>query len=487
MASALNTILYNLPEVRRPSEKKLSFNVKLKWTIIILVAFFVMANVDLYGLSSNALGNLEFLQTILASQFGTIISLGIGPIVMSSIILQLLVGSGILNIDTKTEEGKKYFQGLQKIGVVFFIIFEAIVYVVMGGLQPDPALTWGTQILIFQLILGGLAIMFMDEVTQKWGFGSGVSLFIVAGVSWSLFNGLFQFIDASGSNCLADFSGTPCVGNVLVIIQSVINGAPTEALTAIAAILATAAIFLGVVWAQALKIEIPLTYERIRGYGVKWPLNFFYASVIPVILVAALAANVQLFGSLIDTSAQVCYGPEGLDAPDCTGFSEFAAKYNFLGRFQDGQPISGLSFWISSTNIVDALIRGSFQSTFIWQTIIHILFYMVLAAVFSVFWVKTSGMDESSQAKNILGSGLQIPGFRKDPRVLESILKRYIMPLTVMGGLAIGLLASVANVVGAMTGGTSILLAVMIMYQLYQNIAQQHAMDMHPALRKFMG
>jgi len=107
--------------------------------------------------------------------------------------------------------------------------------------------------------------------------------------------------------------------------------------------------------------------------------------------------------------------------------------------------------------------------------------------IFSVFWVKTSGMDATAQAEKIISSGLQIPGFRKDPRVLESILKRYIMPLTIMGGLAIGALASVANLLGALTSGTAILLAVMITYQLYQSIAQQHAMDMHPALRKMMG
>ena len=112
---------------------------------------------------------------------------------------------------------------------------------------------------------------------------------------------------------------------------------------------------------------------------------------------------------------------------------------------------------------------------------------MSFSALFAVFWVKTSGMDESSQAKNILSSGLQIPGFRKDPRVLESILKRYIMTLTMMGGMAVGALAATADLLGALTGGTSILLGVMIIYQLYQNIAQTHAMDMHPALRKFMG
>lgn len=274
----------------------------------------------------------------------------------------------------------------------------------------------------------------------------------------------------------------------MVILQSVINGNPSQTLVSGAAILMTILIFLGVVWAQSLKVEIPLAYERVRGYGVKWPLQFFYASVIPVILVAALAANVQLFGTLLDNSAAPCYDPElGIGAPDCSGFARLAHRFNFMGRFSEGRPISGLSFWLSSTNIVEALIRGSLQKIFILQAVFHLLFYMVFAAIFSVFWIKTSGMDEAAQAKNILGSGLQLPGFRKDPRVLESILKRYVMPLTIMGGLAIGLLASTANLLGALTGGTSILLAVMIMYQLYQGIAQQHALDMHPALRKIMG
>lgn len=463
MALTIDHIVYNIPEVIKPAEKKVSFNTKLKWTLLMLAAFFVLSNVPLYGLTVNALSNLEYLQVIFASEFGSIISLGIGPIVMAGIILQLLVGSGILGIDTKTPEGKKKFQGIQKIGVIFFIIFEAMVYVLMGGLQAAPGFT---AILIFQLFLGGLVIMFMDEVVQKWGFGSGVSLFIVAGVSRSLFNALFQFIDTTGQNCLLSFSDTPCSGKVLVIIQSVLNGVPREALSAGAAIIFTALIFLLVVWAQSLKVEIPLTYDRLRGYGVKWPLNFFYASNIPVILVAALAANVQLFGSLLEN---------------------WLGRPTFLGSFSQGQPVSGLAFWIGSTNLPEAIIRGSLQTSFIVQAIIHLLFYMTFAALFSYFWVKTSGMDESAQAKNIISSGLQIPGFRKDPRVLESVLSRYILPLTIMGGLAIGLLAAVANSLGALTGGTSILLAIMIIYKMYEDIARQHAVDMHPAMRKFMG
>src|SRR3989344_2177847 len=459
----LKDIFYNLPEVKKPLEKKLSFNIKLKWTIIVLFGFFLLANISLYGVSKGFLDRFEFLEVILGTDFGSIISLGIGPIVMASIILQLLVGSGILNIDTKTEEGKKFFQGLQKLGVLIFIVFEACIYVLMGGIEASPGFT---GIVIVQLVLGGLAIMFMDEVSQKWGFGSGVSLFIVAGVAWRLFTSLFQFIGTSGEICLLDFANTPCAGKVLVIIQSIINGAPTELYSAVAAILFTALIFLGVVWAQNLKVEVPLSYERLRGYSVKWPLQFFYASNIPVILVAALSANIQLFGGLLEN---------------------WLGKPTLLGGFSQGQPVSGFAYWIGSSNLVESIIRGSFQSSLLLQALTHILFYVGLSAIFAVFWVKTSGMDESSQAKNILASGLQIPGFRKDPRVLEAILKRYIMPLTIMGGLAIGLFSSVADLLGALTSGTAILLAVMIMYKMYEDIARQHAVDMHPALRKMMG
>jgi preprotein translocase subunit SecY len=96
-------------------------------------------------------------------------------------------------------------------------------------------------------------------------------------------------------------------------------------------------------------------------------------------------------------------------------------------------------------------------------------------------------MDANNQAQNILKSGLQIPGFRKDERILESILKRYVMPLTIMGGIAIGLLAALADVLGTLVAGTALLLGIMIIFQFYQNIAQQHAMDMNPAMKKLMG
>ena len=451
----LRDLLRNLPEVRGPTQKKVDFNTKLKWTLIILGFYFVLSNISLFGISENSLSRFEYLAILLGTSFGSIISLGIGPIIMSSIILQLLKGSQILKIDTNTSEGKMFFQGMQKLLAFAFVFFEAIVYVLMKGIQAEPGLA---NLVIFQLCLGGILIIFMDEVVQKWGFGSGVSLFIAAGIGWRLFAQLFQFIGPQGT-----FEAS---GNVWALIASVIIGDGIGVSRALFPIIVTTILFLIVIFAQSLKVEIPLAFDRIRGHSVKWPLQFFYAGVMPVIFVSALAANVQLFASLIQN---------------------WVGHATFLGGFSGGQPISGFAFWIGSTPILETLITGSFRWIYSVQAFFHILFYVGFSILFSFFWVNTSGMDARGQANKIINSGMNMPGFRKDERVLESILKRYVKPLTVMGGAAIGFLASVANLLGALVGGTAILLAIMILYQLYQNVAQQHALDMNPALRGFFG
>jgi len=470
----LRDILKNLPEVEGPLEKRLSFNTKLKWTLIILISFFVMANISLYGLAKNALDRFEYLAIIMGTDFGSIISLGIGPIVMASIILQLLVGSKILDIDVSSVEGKKFFQGLQKLLVLFFIVFEASVYVLMKGLEAIPGYT---LLVIFQLVLGGLAILFMDEVCHKWGFGSGVSLFIAAGVGWRLIAASFSFLGPQGN-----FQPS---GKVISFFISLIQADIQGASLAFAAIASTVVLFLIVVWTQSLKIEIPLSYDRLRGFSLKWPLQFFYASVIPVILTAALIANLQLFGGLIYNAALPCLDNDELTM--CDAHTKVLSYFTFLGKFSNGRPVSGFLYWITPINIIDRFITKSWGWSALIQIIGHMIFYMFFAAVFSVFWVKTSGMDASSQAENILKSGLQVPGFRKDRRVLESILDRYIMPLTVMGGVAIGLLAALADILGTLVGGTALLLGIMITFQFYQSIAQEHALDMNPALKKMMG
>jgi len=463
--SLYDTILENLPEVVKP-EERLTFRTKLIWTLLILVIFFLLQLIPLYGLGENALTTFELLSVILGAEFGSLISLGIGPIVTASIVLQLLNGSGIIKFDLQSSEGKKRFQGTQKILSIFFILFEGAIYVFFGGLAPNPALHGTSSYFVMQLVLtvqmflGGILIMMMDEVCSKWGFGSGLSLFIAAGVSKSLFVRTFSPISSPNNPEIM-------TGAIPALFQSLMAGDPTTAMLMLSGVAATVLIFAAAVYAQSMKVELPLSFGRVRGYGIRWPLNFLYTSNIPVILVSALFANIQLWARLLQN----------------TGFP-------ILGTFVGNSPESGLVAIIAAPNIIGTIIK---QGTLFIGIKIYLFSFIYLllmlggCIIFGMFWVQTSGMDARSQAKQIMSSGLQIPGFRRDERILESILSRYIMPLTVMGSIAVGLLAGFADVMGALTHGTGLLLTVMIIYKLYEDIARQHMMDMNPMMRKFMG
>ena len=395
-----DTIIGNLPEVKG-TKQRLPFKEKLKWTLIVLVLFYVLGHIPLFGLANNALANFEFLSIILGASFGSIISLGIGPIVTASIVLQLLSGTGIMSLDLTTADGKRRFQGLQKLLSIFFIIFEAIIYVAMGGLSTggyyDPVTSGfvvqfvagviplaSSQIfmlqsfLVIQLILGGMLIMFMDEVVSKWGFGSGLSLFIAAGVAQQIMIRLFNFIPAQGSEIAS--------GAIPAIFQSLAIGDVTTVGLMLAGILSTVVVFVMSVYGQAMKVEIPLSFGKVRGYGMRWPLNFFYTSNIPVILVAALLANIQLFARLF----------ENMGLP-------------ILGTFSGQNPASGIVLWTSPPNLAAALIQqGSWTWLQIGQASTYCFLMITGSMIFSIFWMQTAGMDPKSQAKQILSSGLQM-------------------------------------------------------------------------------
>ena len=447
----------HLPVVEAPIAKKLDFATKLKWTLIVLVSYFVLKHVPLFGLGASALAQFQSLSVLLGADFGSLLSLGIGPIVTGSIILQLLNGSGMLKFDLTTHAGKARFQGMNKVFSYFFLIFESFIFVFMGGLTPDPLLK-GTSLfvglelaLVAQLILGGFLIILLDDLVSKWGIGSGISLFIAAGVSESLFIQLFSPFTTTGSDYM--------VGAIPSMFQALARADGSTLALSIAGVLATVFVFMLVVYFQSMKAEIPLSFGRVRGMGIRWPLNFLYTSNTPVILVAALLANVRL------------------------------GAYFIQNRFGADSAVN-LANWFSPPHLLRSLITGG---SFIigWEPYLQALFYLAImmigSLIFSWFWMQTSGMDAKSQAKTIMGSGLQIPGFRNDPRIIEHILSRYIGPLTIMGGLTVGFLSAIADISGAVVSGTGLLLSVMIVYKFYEDIARQHMVDMNPAMRKFMG
>jgi len=356
--SVYKALLSIIPEVKAPTRKNLPFKTKLLWTGIVLLLFFILSAVHLYGLGENALSQFEFLSVVLGASFGSIVSLGIGPIVTASIILQLLNGSGVFKFDLTSHEGKAKFQGTQRLLTLFFIVIEAIVYVGMGGLSPAAGVSSIT--LIIQLCIGGLLIVFLDDVINKWGFGSGVSLFIAAGVSQQIFIQMFSIFHPTQAG-VADTS--TYVGAIPQFFQSLAAGDPTTAGLMFSAIAATVVIFGVVVFAQSMKVEIPLSFGRIRGHGIRWPLNFVYTNVLPIILVSALVANIQLFSS-------------------------------FLG---DGNWLSNIVPFLVNTNLLSHIVNGSVTTLLVIQSITYLLFFIAAATLFSWFWMQTSGLEENKK------------------------------------------------------------------------------------------
>ncbi|KZX10744.1 preprotein translocase subunit SecY [Methanobrevibacter filiformis] len=444
--------LYSLlPEVRAPTHRQ-GFKEKLKWLAIVLVLYYFLAEIPLYGLSPNAVDQFAQLRAVLAGSFGSILTLGIGPIVTSSIVLQVLVGAKILNLDLSKHEHKSLFQSTQKVLAIVFTVFEAGVLVFTGSLIPIGPEYLG--IIMIQLIIGAMLILFLDEVVTKWGFGSGVGLFIAAGVAQSIIVGTFNFLPSR-------VQAGVMPGMIPGFIQSVVGGAPNPSL--LLPLVATIIVFFVAVYGESMKIEIPISQGRARGHGRikgavgKFPLKFIYASNMPVILTSALLVNVSLVASVF----------QKIGIP-------------ILGTVQGGKAISGLALYLTTPQLATILTNP-------FRVLIYAIFYLGFCVLFAILWVEIGGLGADKVANDLYTNGVQIPGFRSSKTQLYKIMRKYIPPLTVLGGLFVGLLAFGADLTQAVGGGTGVLLTVGIVYKLYEEIAQEQLMDMHPALRKFLG
>lgn len=469
-----------------------------------------MGQITLFGVAPEALQQFQFFEMILGSSIGSLVTLGIGPIVTASIILQLLVGSKLLPWDLKTQEGKSRFQGTQKLLAIFFCIFEAYAFVAFGAVRTTSTSAGIVFFLIAQLAIGAFLLLLMDEVVSKWGIGSGVSLFIAAGVSKTIFVRTFNPLTAGGD------TPTGLIPQAAVLLGT---GEVGGAMMALLPVIATLLVFLVVVYVQALKVEIPLAFGSIRGFSRRWPLKLIYTSNIPVILVAALLANLQLMGHVmarpVDQSTRCgllgCFDNQGVPLSGVVYFLQQPGQLQdlqvqiFFLVFLSVILLSALSVYYfrisgglkitAAAAVIGLLLSiliangtvGLPTSAAIARSLVYLLVIVGGSVLFSIFWVSTSGMDAHSVAEQIQGMGMQVPGFRRDPRIVEQVLDRYIPTLAVISGLIIGILSSLADLTSAIGSGTGILLAVMIIYNFYEQISARYVEDMHPAFRKFFG
>ena len=497
------------PSITKP-EGHVRFNQKLWTTILVLIIYFMMTNVMIYGVSESTLDIFSSFRAIMAGAAGSIMHLGIGPIVTGSIIMQLFAGAKIINLDMQDSGDKQLYQGVQKLLVLFMIPIESIPQV-YGFLDPSESLIigfgigWANAIIVAQLFLGSYLVFLLDELVSKWGIGSGISLFIAAGVAQSTFVGTLSPLPTVKGVPLS-FDNPP--SGALPMIFYTLRTATNSQLVSqngfelillnhanpVAALVSSIVVFLVVAFAESSKLELPLTHGKVRGHRGQYPIRLIYASNIPVILMAALLANVNMF-TLLFWSHPV------LSTVPILGRNGAWSKAHWFGAYEVGAttPSDGFAWYSSMVNGVgDWLIpllnqTGDAYGHSLSQIMIHVFVYVFFmtagSTVFAKFWIETTNMGAKDVAKQIERTGMQIPGFRKNPVVLERILERYIPPVTLFSGAFVGLLASGADLLGTVGNatGTGLLLAVGIILRTYEQIQKEQAMEMHPVLREFFG
>jgi preprotein translocase subunit SecY len=153
---------------------------------------------------------------------------------------------------------------------------------------------------------------------------------------------------------------------------------------------------------------------------------------------------------------------------------------------RNGNAISGFAYYISSPKNIASLLIEGMNTNELLRILIHSLLLISLATLFSVIWIETSGMDARSLAEQLSIIGMQIPGYRRDPRVIESVLNKYIPPLSVLGGLIVGLLAVIGDLLGAIGGGIGLLLSVMIIYNYYEIIKNEELEEVPEFIKRFL-
>jgi len=458
-------IMCVLPEISQP-EHKIPFKEKILWTIITLFIFLVCCQIPLYGIkTSSGADPFYWMRVILASNRGTLMELGISPIITSGLVMQLLAGSKIIDVDYSLKDDRTLFQGAQKLFGIVITIGEAVAYVLSGMYGEIKDLGAGNAILIImQLFFAGIIVIMLDELLQKgYGLGSGISLFIATNICENIVWKAFS------PTTINTGRGTEFEGAIIALFHLLVTRtdkvkALKEAfyrnnLPNIWSLLATAFVFLLVIYFQGFRVDLPVKYQKYRGQQGSYPIKLFYTSNIPIILQTALVSNLYFFSQLL--------------------YRRYSTNVlvQLLGRWQDVEggmgstsiPIGGLAYYVSPPATLAEILYDPFHAIF------YFTFILVSCALFSKTWIEVSGSSPKDVAKSFKDQDMVIRGFRTKSTI--SVLNRYIPIAAAFGGMCIGALTVAADFMGAIGSGTGILLAVTIIFQYFEMFVKEQSSE----------
>ena len=381
--------------------------------------------------------------------------LGISPIITASMVMQLLAGSKIIEVNQSVKEDRALFNGAQKLFGILITIGEAIAYVVSGMYGDLNTLGAGNAILIIlQLFAAGMVVIILDELLQKgYGLGSGISLFIATNICESIIWKSFS------PTTINTGRGTEFEGALVALIHLLVTRpnkirALREAFTRsnlpnLNNLLATVVIFLVVIYFQGWRVDLPVKHAKSRGQQGKYPIKLFYTSNMPIILQTALTSNLYFLSQLL-------YNRYGGNI-----FVRLLGVWKELKENPGNSvPVSGLAYYISPPQTLANIAADPIHA------VVYLIFILSACALFSKTWIEVSGSSPRDVAKQLRDQQMVLKGHRSNSIIHE--LNRYIPTAAAFGGMCIGLLSVFADFLGAIGSGTGILLAVTIIYRYYE-------------------
>jgi protein transport protein SEC61 subunit alpha len=443
-----------LPEVKSP-DKTRPFKERVLWTAITLFIFLVCCQIPLYGIKTNSTNDpFYWLRVILASNRGTLMELGISPIVTSGLVMQLLAGSKIIEVDQSSKSDRELFQGAQKLFGMIITLGEALAYV-LSGMYGDIKDLGATNaiLIILQLFIAGVIVIVLDELLQKgYGLGSGISLFIATNICesivWNAFSPASHFTGRG-----VEYEGAVIALFHLLITRSDKVRALKEAfyrqnLPNMTNLMATVLVFIVVIYFQGFRVDLPMKNQKTRGAAGSYPIKLFYTSNIPIILQTALVSNLYFFSQLLYKRYR-----ENI-------FVNLLGQWRELEYAQSSVPVGGLAYYVSPPSNLSEILEDPLHA------LVYLTFMLTACALFSKTWIEVSGSSPNDVHKQLTDQQMTLMGYRQTE--MKKVLRRYIPIAAAFGGMCIGALTVMADFMGAIGSGTGILLAVTIIYQYFE-------------------
>jgi len=394
------------------------------------------------------------MRVILASNRGTLMELGITPIVTSSLIMQFIMGARLIEIDMSVPEDRDLAEGAQKLFSILITLGEAVAYVLSGMYGNLDQLGMGNAVLVvLQLFIAGVIVLLLDELlTKGYGLGSGISLFIATStcetIIWKAFS----------PTTINTGRGTEFEGAIIATIHLLLTrtnkfSALVEAFTRtnlpnLTNLISTAAVFCVVIYFQGWQVDLPLQSVKRRGFQHTHPIRLFYTSNMPVILHSAVVGNVHLISQILFNRF-----PGFLPV-------RLLGVWKSLGGSSQMVPVAGLVYYLSPPMSGANILKDPLH------LLVYTAFVLGSCAFFSSLWIEVSGASARDVAKQFRDNGLVVQGHRD--KAVVHVLQRYIPVAASFGGMCIGLLTIVADLAGAIGSGTGMLMAVTTIYGYYE-------------------